>query len=120
MAGFAAAEESSFERSSGKSGGQAEIQATLFVELLRGVQVELVERQRVAQTFPRDVAERALLPRESGGEKQRAIAANKDVFIGILRRGGRSGDEVLRWLRDGRPFWRWRELRLFGFDLLRG
>ena len=66
------------------SGGEAKIQAALLIELLRGVQIELVERQGAAQALASDVAKRAVLPSEGGGKKQRSIAANKNIFIGIL------------------------------------
>jgi hypothetical protein len=63
------------------SGGGAEVQAALFVELLRGAQIELVCRDRVAQTLAGNVAKRAVLPGVCGGKKHRSIASNENIWL---------------------------------------
>lgn len=52
-----------------RSGGEAEIEAALFIELLRGVQIELVEGHGAVEAFASDVTERAVFPGEGCGKE---------------------------------------------------
>ena len=65
--------------------GEAEGEAALFVELLGGVEIELIGGDCAAETFSGDVTERAVFPGVGGCKKDGAIAANEDVrFSGLL------------------------------------
>jgi hypothetical protein len=103
--------------------GEAEGEAALLVELLGGVEVELIGSDGAAQSFGGDVAERAVFPGVGGCKKDCAIAANEDVgFGGLLgdilrrRRGGRA---ILTRVVIAGPSCRLGRFGLRGIDLLR-
>jgi hypothetical protein len=60
------------------------IEAALFVELLRGVEVQLVVGNAAAEAFAGDVAERAVFPGVGNRKKYCAVAANEDVLFGFF------------------------------------
>ena len=101
------------------SGGHAESQAALFVELLCGVQVELVRGDRTAESFGGNIAERAALPRVSRRKKERPIAPNKNIRLDFwLGSDLRSPCAALTRFVVGRPGGRLLPFRLSSVRLL--
>lgn len=81
----------------------AEVQAALLVELLRGVEVELIAGKGMAHAFVGDVAERVIFPGVRCCKKHGSIAANKNIFLGFaLRSWLGSRRQVLRCVIWGR------------------
>jgi len=89
-----------------------EIYAALFVELLRGVEVERIASDTAAQTIGSDVAQRSAFPRICYGEYEAAIAPHKNILFFLARRrrsaicfwfdtahGSRASWQTLYWRR---------------------
>ena len=74
------------------SGGGAEVYAALFVELLRGVEVERIASDAAAQSVRRDVAQRSAVPRICYSEYEAAIAPHKNILLFFARRCGGAVD----------------------------
>src|SRR4029077_4041138 len=69
---------------------RVEVDAALFVELLRGVQVQGVLRDAAALAFAGDVAQRAVVPGIGDAKQECAVAADENVFGGVAHRSGRA------------------------------
>ena len=95
----------------------------MFVELLRGAEVEFVGGDGAAEAFGGDVAKRAVFPGVGGCKKDCAIAANEDVrfggLFGDVLRGRGGGWAILARVVIAGPSGRLSRFGLRGVNLLR-
>lgn len=83
--------------------------AALIVELLRGTEVQGIERGGTADAFPSDILQAVINPRVGHGKDERAVALHKNILL--LRGNGLSpaaaGWDEIRPAVCGLLGWRW-------------